>query len=224
MIIMILRSNFNVTLNHPNFVASTNGDYESIVNSLFSHFEDEIRLGKRFNADQTIQFGWMILMLKSDSHGDLELWEPDFGAMPINWEFSLDRSLRDLYLQRELCLQVGVEPNFPSLLERGIVSPAFLLAKEFTMNREVQQDGDSGWLFLEHGGQGNEGRFCSLFEVAMNVPWVTPFLALPPGSGVACNSSAIEIRAVNKVISSNDNELLKKLWGGWRSNEYKTFH
>ncbi|WP_141684958.1 hypothetical protein [Burkholderia stabilis] len=221
---MILRSKFNKDLNHPNFVVSTNGDYESIVNSLFSYFENEIRLGKRFDAGQTIQFGWMILMLKNDGHGDLELWEPDFGAMPINWEFSLNRTLRDLYLQRELCAQVGAEPDFPSLLERGIVSPAFLLAKEFVMNREVQQDGDSGWFFLEHGGQGNEGRFCSLFEVSMSVPWVTPFLALPPGAIVACNSAAIEIKLGKQVVSSNDNELLRRLWCGWRSDEYKTFH
>lgn len=55
-----------------------------MVNSLFSYFESEINLGKRFNVGQTIQFGWMIPMLKSDGHSDLELWEPGFSAMPIN--------------------------------------------------------------------------------------------------------------------------------------------
>lgn len=221
---MILRSNFNKSLNHQNFVASANGDCESTVGSLFSYFENEIRLGKRFNAGETVQFGWMILMLKSDDRGDLELWESDFCAMPINWEFSINKTLRDLYLQRELCAQAGAEPDFPSLLQRSIVSPAFLLAKEFVMNRESQQDGDSGWFFLESGRQGNEGKFCSLFEVAINVPWVVPFLALPPGVSVARNYNAIEIRTGNRVVSSGDNEFLKKLWGGWQAGEYRAFH
>ncbi len=63
-----------------------------------------------------------------------------------------------------------------------------------------------------------------MFEVAMNVPWVTPFLALPPGVTVACNSSAMEIKVGSRIISSNNNEILRNLFGKWRAGEYGVLH
>ncbi|WP_420957397.1 immunity protein Imm33 domain-containing protein [Burkholderia gladioli] len=221
---MIFRSNFDEKVGHSNFIVSADEAYDSIVDSLFEYLEGEIKSGKTFGADQTIQFGWMILMLKGDGRGDLEVWEPDFSAMPINWEFSLNKTFRDLYLQRELCAQAGLEPDFPSLLQRGIISPVLDPDKGFIMNRETPQNGESGWFFLGCEDQGDKGRFCSLFEVAMNVPWVTPFLALPPGVTVACNSSAMEIRMGSRVISSNNNEILRNLFDRWRAGECDVLH
>ncbi|WP_156443556.1 immunity protein Imm33 domain-containing protein [Burkholderia sp. MSMB1835] len=219
---MIFRSNFDKRYGHPNFVASLDGDFEFMINDLFEYFEGEIQKGATFNAGQTIQFGWMILMLKEDDRGDLELWEPDFRRMPINWVFSIDKTFKDLYLQREVCAQLNVEPDFPSLLERGIVSPGFGSCREFVINRDSPQKGDSGWLFVECANNSGEGKFSSLFEVAVNSPRVVPFLALPSGVVVEYISGKIEVRFRDRVISSSENQFLQRILDGWTSGG--TYH
>ncbi|WP_144029728.1 hypothetical protein [Burkholderia sp. AU18528] len=221
-ITMIFRSNFDKRYGHPNFVVSLDGDFEFMISGLFEYFEGEIRRGVRFNAGQTIQFGWMILMLKKDGHGDLELWEPDFRRMPINWVFSIDKTFKDLYLQREVCDQVNVDPNFPSLLERGIVSPGFGSCREFFINRDSSQKGDSGWFFVERDNNGGDGKFSSLFEVAVNYPRVVPFLALPSCTIVKYVAGKIEVRFHDRVISSSENKFLQRILDGWTSGG--TYH
>ncbi|WP_423392497.1 immunity protein Imm33 domain-containing protein [Burkholderia sp. LMG 21824] len=221
---MIFKSKIDRAVKHPNFIVSASGDYDQILHSLFEHLESEIRSGKRFDAGQTIQFGWMVLMLNANGQGDLEIWEPDFSSMPINWEFSLDKALRDMYLQRELCAQAGLAPEFPSLLQRGIVSPVFVPNTGFVMSREAQQDGDSGWFFLGREDQRDKGKYCSLFEISITAPWIVPFLALPPEVIVKCDLSSIEIKTKNGIISSNNNEILRKLLDKWNVNGRDVLH
>nr|WP_063571426.1 hypothetical protein [Luteibacter rhizovicinus] len=208
----VYRSTFDDTYHHPNFVLSLPTELDVGAEWLFGYFESELRRGINFQAGQTVQIGWMQIKLVADESGDLEIWEPRFDAMPIAWIRGATSTLRHLTLQRETCSQLGVEPEFPSLLQSGVVSARFLAdSGEFTMSRDDPVGSDSGWVFtrIHEGDLG--GRHHSLFEVGMFDRMIIPFLALPAGVLVRASNEHIDLSLGSVVISSESNEFLRRL-------------
>lgn len=194
-----------------------NDDLDMDVNFLFECLASEVRRGARFGAGQTVQVGWMILMFKANRQGGLELWEPDFQSMPIEWVFSLNRTMWHIFKQKEACAQICAEADFPSLLQSGFASQAFLSGLEFSMSRESTNDADSGWLFAKYDDQSVESKYCSLYEIAVNNPRVIPFLALLTDSVVQSSSNGLEVRIGSGAIDSCGSDFLRRLDASWLS-------
>jgi hypothetical protein len=206
------RSNFQDIYNHPNIVVSLSVDLDSGADWLLAYFESEIQRGITFRADETVQIGWMIVKLKSDDNGDLEVWEPKFDSIPISWVRGASNTIRHLTIQKAVCAQVGVEPDFPSLSQSGVIPSDFLdYSGAFIMSREAKGQTDSGWIFSKAESAGLDGRRCSLFEISIRNLAIIPFLALPVGTSVRHAIDGILISFESIEISADSNEFLRRL-------------
>lgn len=205
------KSNFRDRYQHPNIVVSIDANLEFAATNIQSFFEDQIRNGTKFRAGETVQLGWMVVMLKADAEGDLEIWEPRFGTVPITWVRGVSNTYRQLMLQRTVCEQIGVEPLFPSLRQSGVASLEFASARSFRMYRAEVAGNDSGWMFAGEGNGDEGGKLTSLFEIAGSRPEVIPFLALPAGAAVVQTGEKIRIEFEGKVVDSDSNDFLGRL-------------
>ncbi|WP_322057372.1 hypothetical protein [Paraburkholderia sp. J63] len=206
-----MKSNFRGVFQHPDIVVSMPSGAEFGAKPIISYFEDEVRRGTVFKAGETVQMGWMILMLKSTDAGELDVWEPCFGKVPIVWERGASRTYRQLIVQKSVSELLAVEPSFPSLTQSAVVSPRFMASKDFQMSREASQGTDSGWLFSADSSESDGGRLVSLFEIASQRPEVIPFLALPESSSVVLNNGEVKIRCGDTEVESDSSELLRRL-------------
>ncbi|MCA3186655.1 MULTISPECIES: hypothetical protein [unclassified Cupriavidus] len=205
-------ANLHQKYGHPDIVMEVAPDLGMGFEWMLSYFEEAIAGGRIFQENQFVQFGWMMIMLRANEQGDLEIWEPRMDAMPIQWTRGATTTIRHLLVQREVCAQFGVEPVFPTLLESAVISDDFFGSQGFHMEREASQGGsDSGWLFKDFRAGG--GRHCSLFEIVVNRPEVMPFLAMPVGSSVRISTSGIDASLDNRNVSSISNGFLAKLVG-----------
>lgn len=101
-VVKIYRSDSGGKYRHPELIVAINDDLNMDVNFLFEYLASEVRRGVRFGAGQTVQVGWMILMLKANRQGGLELWQPDFQSMSIERVFSLNRTMWHFHTERGL--------------------------------------------------------------------------------------------------------------------------
>lgn len=205
------KSNFRDRYQHPNIVVSIDANLEFAAPYIQTYFEDQIRNGTKFRAGETVQIGWMIVMLKADTEGDLEIWEPRFGAVPITWARGVSNTYRQLMVQRTVSEQIGVEPLFPSLRQSAVASLDFASGRNFRMYRAESAGTDSGWVLTSDGNDGESGKITSLFEIAGNRPEVLPFLALPIGTSVVRTDGVLRIEYDGKVVDSDSNDFLRRL-------------
>ncbi|WP_395068027.1 hypothetical protein [Paraburkholderia silvatlantica] len=206
-----MKTNFRGQLKHPNIVVSLPSGPEFGAKPILSYFEDAIRQGTVFGDGETVQMGWMILMLKATENGELDVWEPRFGDVPIVWERGASKTYRQLIVQKSVAEQLGVEPSFPSLRQSGVISPDFMASKNFQMFRNPSTGTDSGWLFTTEKNVSSDGRLASLFEIASKRPEVIPFLALPATSSVVLKDGLVKISHGKAEVRSDSNELLSRL-------------
>ncbi len=181
---------------------------------LVAYFESEVRTGRRFQSGETVQIGWMIVMLRSSATGELEVWEPQFDSLPIKWTKGVNNTLRHLIIQKSVCEQFECEPDFPSLQQAGIVAPRFLESTDtFTMSRDQSVNNDSGWVFSvpNEPVRLGDGEFRSLFEISFYHTEAIAFLAMPAGASATKSNGVIEVTWNRRSLSSQNNELLKKL-------------
>jgi hypothetical protein len=198
---------------HADIAVAMRPEFAGGADWLLGYFENEIRKGVVFRADQTVQIGWSIVLLKPSADGTLELFEPRLGAMPIAWVRGANGTYRQLMLQNEICRRMGVEPDYPSMLQSGVVSPDFFACGgKFEMSRDPPQGNDSGWVFREAGYAGSEGRLCSLFEIASAVPQVLMLLPLPAGASAASDGRGVKMSCGAKTLSSDNDDFLKSLF------------
>lgn len=182
------------------------------VDWLINSFETEVAKGRVFRAGETVQIGWgLVLLCKDvDVDEDLEVWEPDFTSMPIQWRRGANETVRQLTIQRMVVEASGCEPKFPSLLEACSLDPNCNAADEFVMWRSEPQQKHSGWFLAE--GLGDEvTQLCSLYELSCKIPDVTAFFALPAGCEVRVSRKRIAIRCAERCVSSDENEFLRRL-------------
>jgi hypothetical protein len=205
------KTNFQGLLAHPNIVVSLPSGPAFGAQPILSYFEDAVKQGTVFKAGETVQMGWMLLMLKSTETGDLDIWEPRFGETPIVWERGASKTYRQLIVQKSVAELLGVEPSFPSLVQSAVVSPMFKTSRELLMSRVPSTGTDSGWLIAADSNESAGGRLVSLFEIASERPEVIPFLALPPSASVVLKDGHITIRHGSEQVSSDTSELLSRL-------------
>lgn len=196
---------------HPEFSIFVNDEAGLDASWLLSYFESEVQGGKCFNPEETVQIGWMVVILKSGSSGDLEVWEPEFDSVPIRWTKGVNNTLRHLILQKSMADVFGTEPDFPSLRQAGMMTEAFTNSEGFSMVRRESEGNISGWEFSTFDGSGDPFELRSLFEVSFYHPDVIPFLALPPGAIVHKNTDSIKVVVGDQTATSATNIFLDGL-------------
>lgn len=198
---------------HNEISFTLNSDAGIEAQSLVEYFEKAVRTGQRFQAGETVQIGWMVVSIRANAEGDLELWEPQFDSVPIRWTKGVDNTFRHLIIQKSVCELFALEPDFPSLRSAGIVSADFLQNTDgFAMTRDRPTNNDSGWIFRGANEPTSvSAQFRSLFEVSFYQTNIIPFLALPVGANVTKVGGVIQANAAGKSISSKESELLRKL-------------
>ncbi|WP_321839592.1 immunity protein Imm33 domain-containing protein [Paraburkholderia bannensis] len=206
-----MKSHFQGKHGHPDIVVSMPSGPDFGAAPILSFFEDAVRQGRVFRAGETVQMGWMMLTLKETESGDLDVWEPRFGAIPIVWERGASKTYRQLIVQKSVAEQLRLEPSFPSLRQSGVISPDFMASRNFQMFRESSAGPSSGWLFTTEENQSTDGRLASLFEIASKRPEVIPFLALPASSSVVLKDRKVKISYGKLEVTSDSNELLRRL-------------
>ncbi|CAB3810096.1 hypothetical protein LMG28688_07150 [Paraburkholderia caffeinitolerans] len=206
-----MKSNFQGKHGHPDIVVSMPSGPDFGAAPILSFFEDAVRQGTVFRAGETVQMGWMMLMLKETESGELDVWEPRFGAVPIVWERGASKTYRQLIVQKSVAEQLCLEPSFPSLRQSGVISPDFMTSSNFQMFRESSAGTSSGWLFTTEENQSTDGRLASLFEIAGKRPEVIPFLAMPASSSVVLKDGKVKISYGKVEVTSDSNELLRRL-------------
>jgi hypothetical protein len=178
---------------HPEFRISYDPALVSVEDDarwLISWLEEAVASGEQFTVEQTVQVGWMILLVRALEDGVLSLWEPDMRDMPIAWVESVSRTLAYLRLQKDVCESVldADDISFPSLQQTAIICKRVGQTKGVFMERlEPTSRLDSGWFYgctCEDHDHNNtdELRCASLYELGVKVaPLVVSYLALPEG-------------------------------------------
>lgn len=187
-------------------------DAQMVPTWLLNYFTESCAAGKQFKAEETFQIGWMLTKLKENPEGDLELWEPRFGPVPIEWVSGINNTLRQLILQKSVSALFHQEPHFPSITHAGSVADSFSSRSgEFYMRRVSPVASDSGWQFSARKESAPTFKLHSLFEIASLRPSIIPFLALPTGAHVESTRTETAVEWNGIQISSNENELLRRL-------------
>jgi hypothetical protein len=181
---------------------------------LVEYFESSTAQGRRFQPNETVQIGWMLVLLKETESGDLDLWEPQFDSIPISWIKGVNNTLRHLVLQRSVADLFKVNPVYPSIRDAGWASKAFMASAHsaaFAMHRDVPQGNDSGWRISNVSKDHNDGGLRSLFELSFYNMDIVPFLALPPGASVTRDNREIVVTLSGNSITSGRSHFLSEL-------------
>lgn len=182
----------------------------SLAGWLVSYFESETLNGTLFEAGQTVQLGWAVLLLRPAAEG-LEVFEPDFKSLPIQWQAGVNSTIRQLFLQRSICDLFPCAPEFVSLMNAGFQVEDFPTSPDFSMSREAPDGAKSGWWFMPSEPSSNDVQLHSLYQLALTKPAIIPFLALPPGSAVRVQPGHIHVSMGGQALTSDSNELLHQL-------------
>ncbi len=194
---------------HPDVVVWMNENMRSGADWILGFFESAVLGGGKFQHDETVQIGWMIVTLRGNSKGDLEVWEPDGVAIPVRWVRGANATFRDLTIQKEICALFSVEPNYPSMRQFGVASrEGFEASTEFTMRREREEGNDTGWRFMGPAESTPTSTFHSLYEISAWHRDVVPFLALPTGSIVERDKRGVLLTLGSRSISDEESALL----------------
>ena len=206
------RGEFQRLYGHQDIIVSAGAAYRAGAEWILSEIENQIRFGVVFHADETIQIGWMTLKIAAKVDGGLEILQPEFGSMPVRWVRGANNAIRDITIQKEVSDQIGTPADYPSMRQSAVISPDFLGEhREFELSRDVPEGNDSGWVFREGRYGGADGTLSSLYQIAITVPAIIPFLALPPDSVVRRSGVGIEIFSGGSTISSANNDFLARL-------------
>lgn len=154
---------------------------------LLDHVEAAVARGTRFSAGQTLALGGQVLRFVSRGDGTLGL-EEQVPAPTEQWVEAVDRSLREVLLQKFIVESVGLPLTFPAPRSSLLVARCAQDAQAVVLTRVDGGDpkaGLSGWMLScaeehEHGD-----RFVlPLLALSALRPALVPFLALPPKSVV----------------------------------------
>jgi hypothetical protein len=207
------RTKFPQHLVHPQIVLCLDDQANIHPSWLLDYFQNAVIGGKRFAPNETVQVGWMIIMLKQTESNELEVWEPQFDSIPIKWTKGVNNTIRHLILQKTLADLLRVEPQFPSLRQAGKSTESFLRrskTSEFKMMRDMPDGNYSGWQFADSSSQEDQ-NFYSLFELSFHEMSIIPFLALPPGTTVQKRDQRLIVESAGNKLDSNQNTFLQEL-------------
>jgi hypothetical protein len=158
---------------------------------LLGYLENAVATGTRFKPGQTVQLGWATLRLTQRDDGTLGVLEPDLKT-ELKWIESVDQSLLETWRHKEVLDSLGLleRANYPRQALQAIVCSRAFEAPAFMMGRTAASaPTDSGWFVGcmddAHDHQSPDAlTVVPLIEIAVKVPPLTQFFALPEGSDV----------------------------------------
>ena len=158
---------------------------------LLGYFENAVASGTKFKAGQTVQLGWATLRLTQREDGTFGVLEPDLKT-ELKWIESVDQSLLETWRQKEVLESVGLleQASYPRQALQAVVCSRVWDAAAFMMGRTAASaPTDSGWFVgcmdEAHDHQTPDAlSVVPLIEIAVKVPPLTQFFALPEGSDV----------------------------------------
>ena len=178
---------------HPEFTLRFARDVPvpDLEKMLLGYFEGAVAQGSQFKAGQTVQLGWATLRLTAREDGTLGVLEPDL-RQELKWVESVDQSLFETWRQKEVLDSLGLldRVDYPRQALQAVVCSRAWDAPTFVMGRtEPSAATDSGWFVGcmddAHDHQLPEAlAVVALIEIAVRVPPLTQFLALPQGTDV----------------------------------------
>lgn len=192
---------------------------EADVAHLLSGLEAMVAGGTRFEANQSIAFGWSLAWFVHRPDGRLGFEEPDFRSMPVKRVSGLTATIRDLRLQRDIVASVLPDGSaqFPSLRQSCIVCGEVSATDGLVMVRAAPAEMDSGWFI---GCQRQEHRHdvienlerISLYEAVVHrrLP-IVPWLALPEGSLVSRGDPGLAIQFNGEPLTVKPESLLQRM-------------
>ncbi len=170
---------------------------------LLGYFEQGVAQGKRFAVGETVQVGWATLRLCARPDRTLGVEERD----PSGWVESCDRSLMATWLQKEIVASVGLVDRiaFPAqtqlaiACDRVLAHTTTLLVREPARNRD-----DSGWTVTcgdpSHNHDDEKALHAGpIVDLTFRMPFLTQFLALPPGCDVRIQPGALQANGQARI-------------------------
>ncbi|MEW1739658.1 hypothetical protein AB0346_27290 [Nocardia beijingensis] len=178
---------------HPEFtVLCTEPRLPGMENWLLSYLESTVAAGTRYQPGETIRVGWNLVRVRGRADGTLGLAERTDAQ---NWAEQVDRTLRDVWYQREVAAGVGLADHldFPGEDQQAIVSSCGLESPVLVLARTATDDPEfSGWsveCFEDHAHRAS--YYTTLLELATAMPFAVQFFALPAATTVLIESPEI---------------------------------
>ena len=185
------------------------------------NLEEMVAGGEKFKAGDTIKIGWIMARFKA-ADGLLALEEPDFKSFPIVWIDGITRTLADLRRQKDVVesLEGDMEPIFPAVDEAGCVCDRYTGGRPLVIQRDPPQDSFSGWSVTcddpEHDHALEKLTPESLYRIALDMPAVVQFLALPPGLAGHICADEMEFITADGLLEIKPGSYLDRLLASQR--------
>lgn len=179
--------------------------------------EDWVSEGARFSDGETIQIGWGLMKVRAASDRTLNLLEPDYESMPIEWVDTVSSTLVHLRLQKDVSQSFfdSDATNFPSLRFHGIVCSQLKVAEGIVMERFEGTPPDSGWFIGcdddDHHQDSSELIRISLYEAVLRNPKALSFLALPVGTSLGASSDGISLYFGDELLPPKQGSYIEQL-------------
>jgi len=203
---------------HPEFEIEFDPEValQTDVDLFVSYLIDQVANGVRYEPNQLIQVGWMMVRVEK-SKEKITLFEPDFEEFPIKYVRGVTNTFRDLRLQKSTAESVGLEDklDFPTILHSGISCTRHEDSMYLVMDRTDAENRDSGWFIgcddpnHDHNDPANLRR-TSLYELVRSKPGCILFLALPTGSFIRTKIDSIEIQFEKRLMQIKEHSFLEK--------------
>ncbi|MBF6338432.1 hypothetical protein IU450_21405 [Nocardia abscessus] len=178
---------------HPEFtVVFAEAQLPGTASWLLSYLESSVAAGTRYRPGETIRIGWNLVRVRERADGTLGLAERSDAQ---TWVEQVDRTLRDVWFQREVAAGAGLADriDFPGEDQQAIVSSCGLESPVLVLTRTEPGDPEfSGWsveCFEEHTHRSS--YYTTLLELAAAMPFAVQFLALPVSTTVLIESPEI---------------------------------
>jgi hypothetical protein len=189
-------------------------DFEWLVKLI----ETAVRGGSKYNAEETMQIGWMLIQVSDAGDGTLLLREPDMRVVPLKWTDGVTETLRQLRLQKDTAesLGLGKSTQFPSVRDSAILGVDVRQNDgSLILDRAEAKGNDSGWFIgllnseLDYNDPGNLRRD-SLYAAAILCPAAIRFMALPVGTLVELSNGRFEVSRRGKAVIPRAKSFLKQ--------------
>lgn len=150
---------------------------------ILGHVETAVARGTRFRAGETLAIGGHLVRFCERQDGTLGVEEPE-PSPKERWIEGVDRTVREVMLQKFINESVGLDLAFPPPRTSLLVSRCAQEADAVVLSRRdagSARQGLSGWTFTcaeahDHG----EPFVVPLLAMSALKPELVPFLALPP--------------------------------------------
>lgn len=195
--------------NHPEFQiqVSSKAVPAADIAWFLAGLEKRVAEGERFKGGETMQVGWVLIMLQAAPGGVLRIMEPDMKSVPVKFVDSLDNTLKQLRSQRDTVesFTPSIPLSFPSLRQSVVVHRDYKTTRRVLLSRYEPEELDSGWWLSDlndESGARDPTHFTkiSLYQLAVDRPDLVKFFAVPPGLQVIVDHGRIGVLKEGKEL------------------------